>query len=328
MSANLNAPYFQDADKARERLEGIRWPNGPVCPHCGNCDPDKIRALQGKSHRAGLYQCAECREQFTVTVGTVFERSKIPLHKWLLATHLLASSKKGMSSHQLHRMLGVTYKTAWFMTHRLREAMAIKGARGPMGGEGVVVEADETYIGKKDVQPKTRVDGTEFKRGRSGKRRGLPGGVGKRAVVALVERGGSVRTFHVEKADAATVRQIVVTNISRESRLHTDESGIYTKTGREFAAHETVIHSRGEYARGDVTTNSVEGYFSVFKRGMKGVYQHCGEAHLHRYLAEFDFRFNNRSALGVEDTERADRALAQIEGKRLTYRRIGEASKH
>lgn len=315
MSADLNAAIFQDADKARERLEAIRWPNGAICPHCGNCEPTKIKALEGKAHRLGVYQCAECRKQFTVTVGTVFERSKIALNKWLLATYLLSSSKKGMSSHQLHRMLGVTYKTAWFMTHRIREAMATKG--GVMGGPGGVVEADETYFGKTDVQPKARTSGEPFKGN------GRRGPSGKRAVVALVERGGDVRSFHVKSATASTVRDILVRNVSRETRLHTDESRLYTETGREFAQHETINHSAKEYARGDVTTNSVEGFFSIFKRGMKGIYQHCGEAHLQRYLAEFDFRYNARK---ICDVERAERALSQIEGKRLTYRRIGEAA--
>jgi transposase-like protein len=312
---DIQSPIFTDADKAREHLEAIRWPDGATCPHCGNADKAKIKALEGKAHRKGLYQCAECREQFTVTVGTVFERSKIPLNKWLLATHLLCSSKKGMSSHQLHRMLGVTYKTAWFMTHRIREAMTdTKG--GPLGGEGKIVEADETYMGKTDVQPKTRTSGQPFigKRGR--------GPSGKRAIVSLVERGGNVRSFHVKNAKVSTVREILVRNASRASKLHTDESRLYITTGQEFSAHETVNHQAGEYARDDVTTNSVEGFFGIFKRGMRGVYQHCGEAHLQRYLTEFDFRYNARK---INDFERRDRALSQIEGKRLTYRRIGEA---
>jgi len=312
MSADLNAPIFQDADKARERLEAIRWPNGAVCPHCGNCDPDAIKALQGKAHRKGVYQCAECRQQFTVTVGTVFERSKVPLSKWLLATYLLSSSKKGMSSHQLHRMLGVTYKTAWFMTHRIREAMATKG--GVMGGPGGVIEADETYFGNTDVQPTARTSGQPFLKRKPSR---------KRAVVSLVERGGNVRSFHVKHATAEAVREILVRNASRESRLHTDESRLYTETGKEFAAHETINHSAKEYARGDIHSNTVEGFFSIFKRGMKGIYQHCGEAHLQRYLNEFDFRYNARK---ISDVERSERALSQIGGKRLTYRRIGEAA--
>lgn len=319
MAAALDNPIFADADKAREHLEAQRWPNGATCPHCGNADPEKIKALKGKAHRPGLYQCAECREQFTVTVGTVFERSKIPLNKWLLAVHLMTSSKKGISAHQIHRMLGVTYKTAWFMCHRIREAMR-DDVGGPMGGEGQIVEADETYFGKTEYQPKLNTRGEPFTKS------GKSGPSGKRAVVALVERGGRVRSFHVDRANAESVREIVVTNISRESRLHTDESRLYTKTGEEFARHETVRHSAKEYARGDVHTNTIEGVFSIFKRGMKGIYQHCAEKHLHRYLAEFDFRYNNRTKLGVNDVMRRDNALKGIDGKRLTYRRIGKAA--
>ncbi len=227
-----------------------------------------------------------------------------------------------MSAHQLHRMLGVTYKTAWFMAHRIREAMS-DADPGPMGGEGKIVEADETYFGKRE-NPRTsqqRKRRPYIKRARAA--------CDKRAVVALVERGGKVRTFHVENATAGNVREILVRNVDRKSELHTDESRLYTETGKEFAGHQTVKHSAGEYVRyedGDaVHTNTVENVFSVFKRGMKGVYQHCGEAHLHRYLAEFDFRYNRRTALGFTDAERADEALKGIEGKRLTYRRIGEA---
>lgn len=315
MSAALDNPIFTDVDKAREHLEAQRWPNGAICPHCGNADPAKITGLKGKAHRPGLYQCAECREQFTVTVGTVFERSKIPLNKWMLAVHLMCASKKGISAHQLHRMLGVTYKTAWFMCHRIREAMR-DDTPGPMGGSGQVVEADETYFGKTEYQPKLNTRGEPFTKS------GKSGPSGKRAVVALVERGGRVRSFHVDKANAESVREIVVTNISRESRLHTDESRLYTVVGTEFARHDTVRHSAKEYARGDVHTNTIEGVFSIFKRGMKGIYQHCAEKHLHRYLAEFDFRYNNRTKLGVNDVMRRDNALKGIDGKRLTYRRV------
>lgn len=320
MAAELN-PIFLDADKAREHLESLLWPNGPLCPHCGNADPDRIVKLAGKAHRPGLYQCKECRDQFTVTVGTVFERSKIALNTWLYATFLLNSSKKGMSAHQLHRMLGVTYKTAWFMCHRIREAMAdAPGSVPPLGGEGKIVEADETYFGRMENEPKSRRDGRPFSAG--GKR----GPSGKRAVVALVERGGSVRSFHVDGATRENVRQILVTNVSRKSTLHTDESPIYTRTGKEFSEHSTVVHSHNEYVRGTVHTNTIEGYFSIFKRGMKGVYQHCSEKHLHRYLAEFDFRYNHRTALNWTDKERTDRALQKVAGKRLTYRRTHEAA--
>ncbi|PBB78623.1 IS1595 family transposase [Mesorhizobium sp. WSM3879] len=315
----LDSPIFQDAEAAREHLEAQRWPHGPNCPHCGNARADRITKMEGKAHRPGLYNCMECREQFTVTVGTVFERSKIPLNKWLLATFLMASSKKGMSAHQLHRMLGVTYKTAWFMAHRIREAMKEDTASsGPLGGEGKTIEADETYIGKRDVPYM------------SPQRKGRPflksgGAAQKRTIVALVERGGCVRSFHVQHATKDIVRDILVRNADRKSVLYTDESKLYTTTGSEYAKHETVNHSGKEYARGEVHTNTIENVFSVFKRGMIGVYQHCGEAHLHRYLAEFDFCYNRRAALQITDTERHDQLLAKIEGKRLTYRRIGEA---
>ena len=317
MAANPPS-IFTNADDARAYLEGQRWPDGPVCPHCGTVN--EATPLKGKAHRPGVYQCNACREQFTVTVGTVFERSKIPLNTWLYATHLLCSSKKGMSSHQLHRMLGVTYKTAWFMTHRIREAMRDVNA-GPIGGEGKIVEADETYFGRRE-NPKP-----------SAARKGRPNlkkkPWDKRAVVALVERGGEVRMFHVENADAASIRETLVRNADRKSDLHTDESRLYTETGKEFAAHRTVKHSAGEYVRYEdgyaIHSNTVENVFSVFKRGMKGIYQHCGEAHLHRYIAEFDFRYNRRAALGYTDDMRTDDALKGIEGKRLTYRRIGEA---
>jgi transposase-like protein len=307
---------FTNEAAARRYLEKQRWPDGPVCPHCGTVAD--ATALKGKAHRLGVYQCNACREQFTVTVGTVFERSKIALNVWLYATYLLCTSKKGISSHQLHRMLGVTYKTAWFMTHRIREAMMDTNA-GPIGGEGKIVEADETYFGKRENPAPVRKRYTPPTKG------GKSGPAGKRAVVALVERGGEVRMFNPDHATAANVRDILVRNVDRKSVLHTDESKLYTETGKEFVGHETVKHSAGEYVRGDVHSNTVESVFSVFKRGMKGVYQHCGEAHLHRYLAEFEFRHNRRTALGIEDGERTDAALKGIEGKRLTYRRIGAA---
>ncbi len=322
MSYPLTHPIFQSVDKAREHLEAQRWPNGPYCPHCGNADQDRIVKMEGKAHRPGLYNCRECRKQFSVTVGTVFERSKIPLNQWLLATYLLTSSKKGMSAHQLHRTLGVTYKTAWFMFHRIREAMKpAKGSQGPLGGDGKTVEADETYFGKVENMRMVDEAGKPFK----GSRRGR-GPANKNAIVALVERGGSARTFHVDKVSRAAVEQIVRENVAKESRLHTDESHLYAKSQVPWlvAEHSTVRHSDDEYVRGDVHSNTVEGYFSVFKRGMRGVYQHCGEKHLHRYLAEFDFRYNNRSGLGVEDAQRADEALKGIAGKRLTYRSPNE----
>ena len=319
---DLTNPIFTNADVAREHLEAQRWPNGPYCPHCGNADQARIAKMEGAAHRPGLYNCRECRKQFSVTVGTVFERSKVPLNKWLLATYMLSSSKKGMSAHQLHRSIGVTYKTAWFMFHRIREAMApVKGSQEPLGGKGKVVEADETYHGKtKEIRTQS-VDG-RVKYQNKGR-----GGANKRPVIALVERGGSARTFHVAHTTFAKVEQIVSENVNRESRLHTDESRLYSasKVPTMVATHETVRHSADEYVRGDVYSNSAENYFSIFKRGMNGVYQHCSEKHLHRYLAEFDFRYSNRSKLGVEDAERANRALQGIAGKRLTYRRTNEA---
>lgn len=315
---------YTDENAAREHLEKLLWPHGPTCPHCGNADPARIHKLQGKSTRPGVYKCNECRKPFSVTVGTVFERSKIPLSHWVYAVHLYTASKKGFSAHQLFRTLKVTYKTAWFMAHRIREAMREDDLAPPLGGSGKVVEADETYFGKLETpRPSAQRKGRPFTKG------GRSGPAGKRSVLSLVERGGRVRSFHVDHATAANVRDIVFTNVSRESALHTDESALYTYLGKAFAAHETVHHSSGEYVRYDgdrvIHSNTVENVFSVFKRGMKGVYHHCGEAHLHRYLAEFDFRYNRRSALGFTDAQRADDAIRGIKGKRLTYRRTNEA---
>jgi hypothetical protein len=268
----------------------------------------------------GWYHCRQCREKFTVRVGTLYERSHVPLHKWLYATHLLCASKKGISSHQLSRMLDVTYKTAWFMSHRIREGMKPAGKPSPMGGEGKVIEADETYIGKRDgnkSKPDTFISGFGWV--------SHPRIEKQRKIVALVERGGSARSFVVASVDKATIRKVIFTNADRKSVLMTDEHSVYPSVGAHFADHWTVNHSQYEYARGSVSTNTVEGYFSIFKRGMKGIYQHCGEQHLHRYLAEFDFRYSNRAALDVDDNERTNRALKGIVGKRLTYRRTNEA---
>lgn len=322
---NLTDPIFNNEDKAREHLESIRWANGVYCPHCGNADAETIHRLKGKSTRPGLYQCNECRQHFTVTVGTVMERSKIPLAKWVLGFHLYAASKKGMSAHQLHRMLGVTYKTAWFMAHRIREAMKEDvSSAGPIGGEGKTVEADETYIGKRET-PRVSAQ----RKGRPFTKKGKGGGAQKRIVVGLVERGGKARMFHLNDATKETVRDVLVRNVDRSSTLYTDESRLYTETGREYDTHRTVKHSAKEYARreGDVVvhSNTIENVFSVFKRGMIGVYQHCGEAHLHRYLAEFDFRYNRRTALGVTDRERAEDAIRGAAGKRLTYVQTDDA---
>lgn len=308
---NLTDPMFHDEDTARAHLETLRWPHGPTCPQCGAVD--RITRLQGKSHRIGLHQCNACRSHFTVTVGTVMERSHIPLAKWVLGFHLMAASKKGMSSKQLSRMLEVTYKTAWFMSHRIREAMTDPNP-APLGGEGKIVEADEAYHGKKETPtPSPQRRGRPYiKKGKKNE---------KRTIIGLVERGGKARAVHLkERVTASNVRDILVKHADRKSRLHTDESNLYPKVGAEFGAHETVNHGAKEYARGDVTTNSVEGFFGIFKRGMTGVYQHCGEQHFQRYLDEFAFRYNNRIKLGVDDTQRAAIAMKGAEGKRLTYK--------
>jgi transposase-like protein len=308
--SSLSAPQFHVEEAAYEWVEAHLWPNGPVCPRCKGTD--RITALKGKSTRIGVRYCNACRKPFTVKVGTVFESSHIPLRIWLQAIALLSASKKGMSSNQLHRILGITLKSAWFLSHRIREAMRSDGGLAALGGGGKIVEMDETYFGDKaEVTTRTK--------------RGKSGHGSKRSVVALVERAGEVRSFHVENADKATVNQIVEANISREARLHTDESRLYGDGKGKVAAHETVRHSAEEWVRGPkgpdrIHTNTAEGVFSIFKRGMKGIYQHCSEQHLHRYLAEFDFRYNARVALGVNDAARAERALRGVVGKRLTYR--------
>ena len=295
---DLTNPIFTDAEKAREHLEAVNWPQGPFCPHCGECE--NVHRLAGKSTRPGLIQCNGCLKNFTVTVGTCFERSKIALNKWMLTTYLLSSSKKGMSAHQIHRMLGVTYKTAWFMCHRIREAM--DQATGPLGGPDSVVEADETYVGGKARNRATRKPAP------------------KKAVVALVERDGRARSFHVANVNAKDVRALVVTNVDRASTLMTDESPIYTRMGREFAYHGKVNHSAGEYVRGVFHhSNTAENFFSIFKRGVIGTYHHMSEAHLGRYCAEFDLRYNTRE---MNDGERAALMLKGGEGRRLTYRRV------
>ena len=316
---DLKNPIFTDESAARAFLEAQRWPNGAVCPSCGLSETVSPLPPKG-SMGEGWYHCRQCREKFTVRVGTLYERSHVPLHKWLYATHLLCSSKKGMSSHQLHRMLGVTYKTAWFMSHRIREGMKPAGKPTPMGGEGKIVEADETYIGKRDgnpSRPDTFVSGFGWV--------SHPRIEKQRKIVSLVERDGQARSFVVSSVNKDTIRKILFTNADRKSVLMTDEASVYPAAGAHFADHWTVNHSQYEYARGAATTNTVEGFFSIFKRGMKGIYHHCGEAHLHRYLAEFDFRYNNRASLEISDAERTKKAIKGIEGKRLTYRRSDEA---
>jgi transposase-like protein len=305
----LNAPYFNNDEAARNLIQSVRWPDGPICSHCG-----VINHSYPVKGRPGLYRCAEkaCRKDFTCTTGTVMERSKIALHKWVTAFYLMNSSKKGVSAHQLHRTLGLTYQSTWFMCHRIREAMR-DGGFSPLGGEGKIVEADETYFGPTEhPRPSKQRKGRPYKVGSRGPR-------DKRPIVALVERGGNVRTFHVAHADKDTVGNIVKNNIAHESRLHTDESKLYPAIGTQFAAHETVKHSAKEYVRDDIHTNSAEGYFSIFKRGMRGIYQHCKEKHLHRYLSEYDFRYNHRIKLGYNDTDRTLAAIKGVAGKRLTY---------
>jgi transposase-like protein len=309
----LSRLYLHDEKAAYAFVEGQLWADGRPCPHCGVLD--ESTALKGKSTRMGVYKCRACRKPFTVKVGTIFEASHIPLHKWLQAIFLLSSSKKGISSNQLSRALGVTLKSAWFLSHRIREAMR-EGFLAPLGAAGEVVEADETYIGKTRNPIATGKSGRPYKGPLAD----------KCAVVSLVERGGKARSFRVDRADKSTVAQIVWKNINHKSRLHTDESRLYSGAEYIFAEHETVNHSRKEYARGDVTTNTAEGFFSIFKRGMKGIYQHCDEKHLHRYLSEYDFRYNNRIALGVDDESRAVMALKGVVGKRLTYKTVGSAN--
>jgi transposase-like protein len=297
------APHFNDEATAYAFVEARLWANGRICPHCGVVD--QSGALKGKTDRIGLYKCYACRKKFTVKVGTIFEDSHVQMRDWLTAIHLICSSKKGFSANQLHRTLGVTLKTAWFIGHRIREAMRI-GALAPMGGAGSIVEIDETFIGTKE--------GAEVKRGTGH----------KRVVLTLVERGGSARSFHVDSAKASEIIPLVRANLERETHVMTDEASYYRRLRPDFA-HDAVEHTRGEYGYTDrktgvkINTNTVEGFYSIFKRGMKGVYQHCSEKHFHRYLAEFDFRYSNRSALGVEDQERAGKALKGVVGKRLTY---------
>jgi len=296
MSADIFAPHFQDADKAREYLEALRWQNGPVCPHCGV--EGNHYALKGASHRPGLMKCKDCRKQFSVTVGTVFERSKIPLNKWLMAVHLMCASKKAISSHQLHRMLGVTYKSAWFMTHRIREAMKPEGC-GLMGTSGGTVEVDETYWGNQGKHAK-----------------GARGYQHKMKVVSLVERGGQKRSIVVQSVNVASLTAVVEENVCKSAHLMTDEHSGYVPVGRTQASHGFTKHSKKQYVVGNVHSNTVESSFSLLKRGLIGTFHHVGEQHLQRYVTEFDFRWNHRK---TTDRQRSDALLQSISGKRLTY---------
>lgn len=314
--SSLSAEHFHNEKAAYKYVEKHIWAKGRSCPHCGAVD--RSGALKGESTRIGTYKCYECRKPFTVKVGTIFESSHIKLHIWLQAIFLISSSKKGVSANQLHRVLGITLKSAWFLSHRIREAMR-DNVKGVLGGEGIV-EADETYFGK--ATPRPRMYGRVPKPTKGGK----CGPADKRAIVSLVERGGKVRSFHVDHADKVTVARIVVENVAKEAIMFTDESRLYTGADAHVSIHNTVRHAAGEYARGIVHTNTIEGYFSIFKRGMKGIYQHCSEKHLHRYLAEFDFRYNNRVGLGYNDEARSKNLLKGAVGKRLTYERTNQTN--
>ncbi|MEX1152674.1 IS1595 family transposase [Parvibaculum sp.] len=305
--AALSNPIFHDADKAREWLEARLWKDGPICPKCGTVDEATL--MQGASHRPGLYQCNACRQPFTVTVGTLYERSKIPLNKWLAATHLMMASKKGMSALEIGRLLGISKKSAWFLCHRIRESLRPTSLT-PMGGEGKFVEADETYIG-----------GKETNKHRSKRNSKNIGGMGKEPVFALVERKGQVRSQHVPGVSAKTLRPILVAQVDAKTFLMTDDAGQYRHMHKDFA-HQTVNHGAGEYVRGEAHTNTIENYFSILKRGITGTFHHVSQQHLKRYLAEFDYRYNEREALGVGDVERFEKSIPGIVGKRLTYRRI------
>jgi transposase-like protein len=301
----LSRPYFHDEQAAFTFVEAIIWPQGPVCPHCGGFE--RITAITpnpAKRIRFGLKRCGQCKGQFTVRMGTIFEESKLPMTKWLQAIFLMTASKKGVSAHQLHRTLEITYKSAWFLAHRIREAMR-SGELAPFGSTGGAVEVDETYIGREPGKPVKRAFHHKIK------------------VLTLVDREtGRARSMVVDNIRPATLAPIIMDNLAREARLMTDEAGHYLHVGRELAEHGVTRHGQGEYVSTTdrtIHTNTIEGFFSIFKRGMKGVYQHASKKHLHRYLAEFDFRYSNRIATGCDDTERAQRALQGVIGKRLTY---------
>jgi transposase-like protein len=303
MASALSAPHFHNEEVAYAYVEARIWPEGPVCPHCGGVE--RISKMGGKSTRIGAYKCYQCRKPFTVKIGTIFEASHVPMNVWLQAMYLIAGSKKGISSNQLHRTLGVTLKTAWFMSHRIREAMR-SGDMSPFGSSGGIVEADETFIGR---EPGTVMKG---------------GGIQhKMKVLALIDRAtGRSRAMVIDRVNTATIKPILLDNIAREAALMTDEAVHYKRLGGMFDARARVNHAAGEYVNRDnplIHTNTVEGYFSIFKRGMRGIYQHCAKKHLHRYLAEFDFRYSNRVALGYNDADRSDAMLKGIVGKRLTY---------
>jgi transposase-like protein len=306
---DLTSPIFNDEEAARRHFEALRWPDGPVCPHCGSVG--NATELKGKSTRPGVYKCKGCEKPFTATIGTAYERSHIPPHKWLLATHLMCASKKGISAHQLWRMLGFgSYRTAWFMAHRIREGMRDPIPVGGLGGPNKVVEIDETYVG-----------GVEANKHAWRRTPGRQGGKGKAPILSLVERDGSVRSFHVANVSAASLRPIIAEAVNKASYLMTDDALVYPAVTKDFAGHGTVNHSAEEYVRaGFWHTNTVENYFSILKRGIIGTYHHVSETHLYRYAAEFDFRYNRRAGLGIDDATRAAAAIRGIAGRRLTYR--------
>jgi transposase-like protein len=310
---DLTNPIFTDLDAARAHFEAIRWPKGPYCPFCGVMD--RVAPLGGKSMGPGWYHCKDCRKKFTAAVGSIYERSHIPLTKWLLATHLMCASKKGISAHQLHRMMGLPYKTAWFMAHRIREGMRVLNPAGPLGGSGKTAEADETYVG-----------GKEKNKHANKRTKGNIGGQGKEIVFSIVERGGKVRSQHIPEVTAKTLRPILAEQLHADTAFMTDGEGQYRLVSPMFKSHETVNHGIGEYVRGEAHTNTIEGYFSILKRGIAGVYHHVSQQHLKRYLAEFDFRYNERQALGIADVTRATRAVASVVGKRVTYQGTNRTS--
>ena len=298
MASILSEDRFHNEEAAYAWVEARIWPNGAICHHCKS--GARIGKMAGKTTRVGLYKCYACRKPFTVKMGTVFESSHVPMRMWLQAIYLLCSSKKGISTRQLQRTFGVGLKTAWFMSHRIREAMTAVG-EALMGGEGGIVEIDETFIGKKE--------GVEVRRGYAH----------KQAVMTLVERSKGSRSFHVEGTAARDLLPIIKANVAPGTRVMTNEAGQYAHLNRFFTEHDFVRHGAGEYGRGVIHTNTVEGFYSVFKRGMKGIYQHCGERYLHRYVTEFDFRYSNRIKFGCDDVQRANRVLTSAAGKRLTY---------
>lgn len=301
--AVLSAPHFHNEEAAFAYVEAHLWPEGPVCPHCGNVDPERIGRLTGKSSRPGLRKCYACRKTFTVRVGSIFEDSHFPLHLWLQAIQLISASKKGISTRQIQRTFNCSMKTAWFLMHRIREIMkpSKDGLGSPMGGEGETIEADVTYVGRK---PGTKV---------------AKGTGHMRPVFSLVEREGNVRSFHMPNVRGETLHAVLESHASRKSHFMTDEAAQFTEIGWNFASHGTVAHKKDEYVRGDIHTNTIEGFFSILKRGVYGIYQHVSEAHLPRYLAEFDFRYSNREKLGINDVARASLALKGAKGRRLTY---------